>query len=182
MIRVRIESSPDLRIQQQTHNRRYTIMATTWDLFHSLGGQQKDFDRFFSDSGISRLFSPMTRSRFLPGLGARRYPLVNVREDESGVYVDALAPGVAPESLDVKILGHQLHISGLKTSSTEKVKPEALHRSERSAGRFTRSFTLPAEVNQDKIKAEYKYGILSLVMPKAEVAKPRQITVNVKGT
>jgi HSP20 family protein len=85
-----------------------------------------------------------------------------------------------PESLQIQAVRNQLTISGEKEPSAGKeVRPEAYHRSERAAGSFVRSFTLPAEVEQEKAEAEYKNGLLRIRLPKAETAKPRQITVKV---
>ena len=69
-------------------------------------------------------------------------------------------------------------ISGEKRRHPENIKPEAFHRSERSAGKFVRTVELPVEVNADQVKAEYKHGILVVTLPKAETAKPKQISVS----
>jgi len=63
--------------------------------------------------------------------------------------------------------------------TAEDIKPEAFHRSEREAGRFRRSIELPLEVDAAKIKADYRNGLLLVTLPKADRAKPKQITVQV---
>jgi HSP20 family protein len=70
-------------------------------------------------------------------------------------------------------------ISGEKRRIPGEVKPEAFHRSERSTGKFVRSIELPVEVKEDDIKAEYKNGLLVITLPKAEKARPKQISVSV---
>lgn len=123
---------------------------------------------------------PFSRFSFLPGWQARAYPLLNLSEDKDAFYVEALAPGVDPESLDVSIQGNQLTIAGEKTANgKEEIKSDAYHRNERAAGRFVRSLTLDAEVEADQISAQYEKGILTITVPKAETAKPRQIAVKV---
>ena len=77
------------------------------------------------------------------------------------------------------MLRNRLTLSGEKVRIRADVKPEAFHRSERSSGKFVRTFDLPLEVNDDRIQAEYKNGLLVITLPKAEKAKPRQVTVKV---
>jgi HSP20 family protein len=137
---------------------------------------RREIDRAFEGFGV-RTFPPF-RTAFLPGRAARGYPLMNFYEDGNAVYVEALAPGVDPQSLNVSVVHNNLTIGGKKASSKE-VKPEAFHRSERAAGAFTRSIELPVEVDETKIKADYTDGILLVTLPKAEKAKPKQINVQV---
>ena len=70
-------------------------------------------------------------------------------------------------------------ISGEKMASLSSVASGAIHRSERSTGQFTRAMTLPFDVASDKVKATYTDGLLKIVLPKAEEAKPKQISVSV---
>lgn len=119
------------------------------------------------------------RSAFLPSLSARSYPLINMNEDADNVYVEALAPGLNPDSIEVTVLRDQLRIAGEKAAINPDIKPEAYHRSERGAGRFTRVITLPTEVDGNKVAAEYKNGLLLLTLPKHAEAKPKQIAVKV---
>ena len=149
----------------------------TWDPFGQLDALRHEIERAFDDYGTWR--RPFSRFSFLPALGARSYPLANVGEDADNVYVEALAPGLAPDSLEISVHQGQLRIAGEKPAINPDVKAEAYHRSERSAGRFVRTMTLPAEVDADKVKAQYKNGLLLITLPKAEAAKPKQITVEV---
>lgn len=119
------------------------------------------------------------RASFLPARSPRNYPLVNVAEDENAIVVEALAPGLDASRIQIQVLRNQLTVSGEKTATTTDVKGEDYHRSERATGRFVRTFTLPAEVDETKVAAEYANGILTITLPKAESAKPRQITVTV---
>ncbi len=121
---------------------------------------------------------PRFRSAFLPGVSARTYPLINIRDEGEAFRVEALAPGVNPSSLSVTANRDSLTISGEK-SAPEGVRADQYHRSERSAGRFTRTFTLPSAVDTNSIAAEYKNGLLTVVVPKAEEAKPKSISIAV---
>jgi HSP20 family protein len=149
-------------------------MATTWNFMDAL---RQDIDRAFQNAGFSN--EPTFRTAFLPGRAARRYPLVNLSEDRDHLYVEALAPGVAPESIDLAIVRNVLTISGEKRRHPESIKPEAFHRSERAAGKFVRTLELPVEIDADQVKAEYQHGILRVTLPKAAAAKPKQISVSI---
>jgi len=149
-------------------------MATVWN---PMDAMRRDIDRAFQNIGLSS--EPFFRTAFLPGRAARRYPLINLIEDRDHIYLEALAPGVDPESIDLAVIRNVLTISGEKRRHPEDVKPEAFHRSERAAGKFVRTIELPVEVDADHVQAEYKHGILMVTLPKAEAAKPKQISVSV---
>src|SRR5207245_500765 len=119
---------------------------------------------------------PFFRTAFLPGRAARRYPLTNLYEDKEAVYLEALAPGVDPATLDVSVAGNTLSITGEKRRVAGDVKPEAFHRSERATGKFVRHIELPVEVDENKVQADYKHGLLNVTLPTANKAKPTQIT------
>jgi len=131
------------------------------------------FESFVSDSGpVAR------RAVFLPGYAARQYPLVNLYDDKDNVYVEALAPGVNPESLNLSLQGATLTISGEKTAACD-LPAEDYHRCERSAGKFVRTIELPSPAESDKVEAVYRNGLLLITLPKVEAAKPKQIQVKV---
>jgi HSP20 family protein len=99
-------------------------------------------------------------------------------EDKDAIYVEALAPGLDPESLEISVHDGQLRIAGDKPP-VKDVEVQAFHRNERGAGKFVRSTALPASVDPDKVSAQYKNGLLLITLPKAEEAKPKQIAVDV---
>jgi HSP20 family protein len=138
---------------------------------------RRDIDRAFHDAGLSN--APLFRTAFLPGRAPRRYPLINLAEDHDHLYIEAMAPGMDPATIDLAVIRNILTISGEKRRHPGDIKPEAFHRSERAAGTFVRSVELPVEVAADHVKAEYKHGILMVTLPKAEAAKPKPISVSV---
>jgi len=154
-------------------------MRTVWDLFREMEAMRREFDNAFSDGVFARLTPPAFRCSFLPGRAARAYPLFNVGEDEQNLYVEALAPGVDPDTLSLHVANGQLTITGEKPALERDVQADAYHRNERAAGRFTRSIGLPVDVDQDKAKADYRNGVLTVTLPKSEAAKPKQITIKV---
>lgn len=152
-------------------------MASTWNPWREIEALRRDIDRAFNNVGQTN--SPSFRSAFLPGRAARQYPLVNLSEDRDHIYVEALAPGIEPASIEVAVVRNVLTISGEKRRLPEELKPEAIHRSERATGKFIRSIELPSEIDSAQVKAEYKHGLLMVTLPKAAAAKPKQINVSV---
>lgn len=147
------------------------------DMFREVESLRRDLMRAFDETPTKR--RPYSRVSFLPGLRARSYPLVNVSEDADNLYVEALAPGVDPESLKITFANGQLSLAGEKRPLNGDIRPDAYHRSERAAGRFVRSITLPVQVETEHVKADYRNGLILITLPKAEVSKARQIEVSV---
>jgi len=145
--------------------------------WQTLEALRRELDRVFD--GTDTRNEPFFRTAFLPGRAARRYPLINLYEDKDAVYLEALAPGVDPATLNLSVVGNTLSITGEKRRVAGDVKPEAFHRSERATGKFVRHLQLPVEVDEGKVRADYKDGLLIVTLPKAEKAKPKQITVQV---
>ena len=148
-----------------------------WNPFEGMEALRREIDRAFEDFGFAE--SPVARAAFLPGRGPRRYPLINLLEDKNNLYIEALTPGVDPQSLNVTVVQNRLTLSGEKSAVSGEVSREAFHRNERASGKFVRSLDLPVEVNAAAIQAEYKNGLLIVTLPKAEQAKPKQISVKV---
>jgi len=103
------------------------------------------------------------------------FPPMNVTQDDDNFYIRAEVPGIKAADLSVSALRNRVVISGQRAIAKEaKV---SYHRQERAEGEFSRTVTLPGEVATDKVEARYADGILTLTLPKAEAAKPRQIAV-----
>jgi HSP20 family protein len=109
-------------------------------------------------------------------LGAGVFPLVNLTEDKDNYYVRAELPGMKAEDINISATGNSLSISGERKIPSEG-EDVRYHRRERNAGSFSRVLALPGEVDVDKIEASHVNGILTVVIPKAEVAKPKQISI-----
>lgn len=148
-----------------------------WDLLREVENLRREFDRAFAGANLPAPW----RAAFLPGRGARQYPLVNLHEDREHLYLEAMMPGVDPKTLDISLVGDTLTIAGEKTRrpSNGPVEDAAYHRNERAAGRFVRTVDLPVEIDEATIKADYRDGVLWVSLPKAESAKPRKILVAV---
>ncbi|HUA32550.1 MAG TPA: Hsp20/alpha crystallin family protein [Candidatus Binataceae bacterium] len=108
--------------------------------------------------------------------GAGGYPPVNIFETADGVAIIAEIPGVDSNSISVSGQGRTLTIKGERRRETS-TEATGYHRRERSFGEFSRSIQLPENLDLDKAAASYDVGILTVRVPKAEAAKPRQIAV-----
>ena len=106
------------------------------------------------------------------------FPLLNVTEDKDKYYVRAELPGIKGNDLDISVTGNTLSISGERKIAAEGAK-EAYVLREYRTGTYFRQFTLSEVIDQGKIDAEMNDGVLRLVLPKVEPAKPRRITVKV---
>jgi HSP20 family protein len=108
--------------------------------------------------------------------GSGGFPLVNVFNEGDDFVLVAELPGVKKEDLDVQVRGDTLRIRGRKTVAYDDAA--SVHRRERGSGEFDRTVTLPAEVDAAKVAAEYRDGVLTLRLPRAESAKPRTVNIN----
>jgi HSP20 family protein len=144
----------------------------SWDLFRELEGARREMDDLFRGLGFSRVLEPSFATT-----GARHYPRINLREDTDRIEVKAVVPGVDPKALEMTVLKNTLTLAGeRKTTSVENV---TWHRRERGAGRFLRTIDLPAEIDSDNVKAAYRDGIITITLPKAASARPKQIDIQV---
>src|SRR2546421_881419 len=105
-------------------------------------------------------------------------PLADITEDEKEYLIKAELPELKREDVKVTVENGVLTISGERKFEKEE-KNKKYHRVERGYGTFMRSFTLPDDADANKIKAEFKNGLLTVHLPKSEHAKPKQIEVNV---
>lgn len=104
-------------------------------------------------------------------------PAVDIYEEADNIVVKAEIPGVDKESIHVDVKDRVLTLKGERAVENE-VSDEKYFRRERTYGSFERAFTLPASVDADAIKAEYKDGVLKVLVPKPERSKPKQITIH----
>ena len=138
----------------------YQRPGLAWPTLGRLADFQDELDRFFE--------SP------LPAW----VPALDVHEYKEGFTIRVELPGFKREDINVSLQEGSLVISGERPA--EKLSDETgILRQERFYGKFSRALTLPAEVAGDKVKAVYKDGVLTVSLPKAEEAKPKQVNVTV---
>jgi HSP20 family protein len=128
---------------------------------------------------IDRLFQePLAEFARTSHLLSGWTPALDLHEDKDNFVVKAEVPGMKKEDIEVTLHDGALSISG-ERKRDEKFEDAQVYRSERFVGRFQRTINLPAAVAADKIKAQYKDGVLTVTLPKTEEAKPKQINVQV---
>jgi HSP20 family protein len=148
-----------------------------YDPFEELTRLQRDMSRLFDESYRSPARSDSNGSSGNAMTGRFWAPAVDVRDDENEVVVHAELPGVKQEDIDIEVTGDTLTIRGeRKFEDTEKRKDYV--RVERSYGSFQRSFTIGMPIENDKVNAEFKDGILTVHLPKSEKVKPKKIAVS----
>jgi HSP20 family protein len=126
-------------------------------------------------SEMDRLFDHLAGGTYRePGAGV--FPLTNVTEDKDNYYIRAELPGVKADDLDISVTAEGVSISGERKILAEG-EDARYHRRERNAGKFSRMLNLPGHIDTQKVEASCSDGILTVVLPKAEAAKPKQITV-----
>ena len=141
-----------------------------------------DLDRMFQamdlfQNRMNRLHPEYARLRAVPTWDiSQGGPKTNLYDAGDHLEMRVEVPGVAKDDLSVKVQGNYLEISGSRKSDA----PEGYtaHRVERAVKTFTRNFTLPADVDIDKVEAQMANGLLTLTLPKLEAAKPKQVTIN----
>ncbi|HET6407244.1 MAG TPA: Hsp20/alpha crystallin family protein [Chthoniobacteraceae bacterium] len=148
--------------------RYQTPEVNPWATFDRLPSLRDELSRLFD-------FTLPTRDS---GLFSGWTPALDVYDEKDNFVVKAELPGLKKEDIDINLHDGVLTISGERKHERGKKEGETF-RSERFFGRFQRSVTLPAVVNASNVKATYKDGVLTIDLPKAEEAKPKQIAINI---
>lgn len=125
--------------------------------------------RLFQDS-LSRLFSEPASRPWSPA--------VDIFETDNELVLKADLPEVDPKNVAIQLENGTLTLKG-ERKFEQNQNGKGFHRIERSYGSFTRAFSLPDTVDGEKVKADYKNGVLTITLPKKEVAKPRTINVEI---
>ena len=143
-----------------------------WDFF------TKEFDRLFSD--WDKELVPLNKLTAADWSAKGLVPACDVEETEKAFTLSFDIPGMNKDDLDIEISGDQLVISGERKFNDERTEGTT-HRSERRFGKFKRVFSLPDNVDVDRINAQYDQGVLTVELLKQEAAKPRKVTIGAAG-
>ena len=148
---------------------RWQRPQMAWPGFGRLTDLRDEIDRLFEAP-----LAELTRtSQILSGWT----PALDLYEDKENVYVRVELPGMRKEDIELSLHNGSLSVSG-ERKSDETFKDAEVYREERFFGRFQRTVTLPTSVASDKVKAQYQDGVLTVTLPKAEEAKPKQIQLS----
>jgi len=145
------------------------MSVSRWDPFQDLLAIQDEMNQVFG------------RARQGQGGGGRVWaPALDISERKDAYVVTVEVPGVSADDLDITLEDGLLTIQGERQFSQESTEQQ-FHRVERRYGSFRRSITLPSQVQADAIEASFENGVLEVVVPKAEEAKPKKISVKAGG-
>ncbi len=143
---------------------------TTWrDVWNPISEFRREFDRLFDDWTTAATRSPRMENQFVPAC--------EVEEGSDHYLLTLELAGVKKDDIKLEVIDNQIVISGERRQENQK-KVNGHAYSERRFGKFQRSFALPAGVNPEKVEANYQDGILQVMVPKADSAKPRQIKIS----
>ncbi|WP_396627251.1 Hsp20/alpha crystallin family protein [Luteitalea sp.] len=141
-----------------------------FDPFRELATMQDRINRIFGDAYTRRYDDDLTQR-------GEWSPAVDIYENaHQEIVLKAELPGIAREDIDLRVENNTLTLRGERKRDTE-VKQEQYHRVERAYGAFSRSFSLPSRIDTEKVRAEFKDGVLAITLPVKAEAKPRQIEV-----
>jgi len=143
-----------------------------WEPFREMVSLRQAMDRLLEDSFVRP-------ARLWPELRAGELP-IDMYQTKDEVVLKAALPGVKPEEVDITITGDTLTIKGEHKEEKETKEEDYLYKEHRY-GAFSRSVTIPIQVESDKAEAVFENGILTLTIPKSEQVKPKSIKVKAKG-
>lgn len=136
----------------------------------------------FVRNRLDRVFNQMLQDVWgnqlaTEGVAGRTWtPAVDIKETEGALHFSLELPGLTKEDIEITLENSILTIAGERKFEKE-TKGEEYHRLERAYGTFSRSFTLPASIGTDKVDAKFENGVLQILLPKQEGAKPRKIAI-----
>ena len=149
------------------------LVRGVWPGRPTFNGPLSDFDQVRRE--LLRLFDSVAGDPSVEG-STGVFPPLNVSQDEDHVYIRAEIPGIDTDQLSISALRNRVSLSGRREIQLEQGKV-SYHRRERAEGSFSRTLNLPVEIDAERVDARYVNGVLTLTLPKAEAAKPRQISV-----
>lgn len=135
--------------------------GSAWNPWREFDRLQDEMNRLFPRRGEAQTFD---------------FPAMNVWTGPEDVVLTAELPGVEPDKIDISVAGDTVTVRGSRALEEPK-QGESFHRREREAGQFARSLKLPFEIDSAKVDAKFSSGVLTVTLPRAEVEKPKKISV-----
>jgi HSP20 family protein len=149
------------------------LVRGVWPSRPAFESPSGDFDQVRRE--MLRLLDEAAGETFGP-VAAGVFPPLNLTQDDDNFYLRAEVPGIQPNELSISAVRNRVSLAGKREIQREHERV-SYHRKERAEGSFNRTVTLPTEVDAERVEARYTDGVLTLTLPKAEEAKPRQIAV-----
>lgn len=148
-------------------------MPTRWDPLRNLIFLQERMNELFDES----LGENQRRNQLV--VPATWTPAVDIYENSAEIVLKADLPGLTQEEIEVSLDDHHLTIRGDRRPESESDR-EAYHRVERPTGPFSRSFNLPPTIEEGSIRADYRNGVLTVILPKTEERKPKSVSIRIE--
>lgn len=148
------------------------LVTTTRRPFEITTPNLRRLNRIFDEAFGTNLFD----EELPPAMASAWMPACDIFEEKDHLKLMVEIPGVKPADVKLSLESNMLTIRGEKKQVAEE-KTEKVHRYERSYGVFERSFSLPSTVDAERIDARYDQGVLTVLLPKVEKARPREIPV-----
>ena len=142
------------------------LNMTRWTPWTELAGLHRDLDSIFG-----RVFGEAGSRQSVDAFA----PAADVRRDADRWTLSMALPGISPDKVDIDVVGRTLRVRGERALDGKATAEPIL--SEISYGRFEREFTLPEDIDAQRVEATYRHGMLELVLPLTEGAKPHRIEV-----
>lgn len=144
-----------------------------WEPFREIESMQQQMNQLFD-----RMMSSTDGER--KGNGMSFMPAAEIHETDNEIKLHVEVPGIDVKDLDVKVSEDAVAITGERKSQIDR-EDKGMHRSEFRYGRFQRIIPLPAPIQNDKVQADFKNGVLSLIMPKSEEHKHKVVSISLPG-
>lgn len=125
---------------------------------------------------VDDLFDGFFRGLDRPFVGYKAWPAIDVAEQDDAIVVRAEVPGTKPDDIDISVYGNTLTLSGEKAETKEE-KDKGYYHVESTHGSFRREINLPTDVDNSKVEAAYKDGVLTITLPKAEASKAVKVKI-----
>jgi HSP20 family protein len=151
------------------------MAITRWNPFRELEEMNERLNRMFGNFDLTRDAERSTKDALV---GFDWSPSVDISETNEEFLIKAELPEVKKEDVKIAIEDGVLRISGERKQEKEE-QNKKFHRVERAYGSFMRSFTLPSNIDDTKVRAEYKDGVLTMRLPKSATAKPKSLEIKV---
>ncbi|CEJ45882.1 Hsp20/alpha crystallin family protein [Umezakia ovalisporum] len=151
------------------------MVLSRWEPFREIETIQRQMNRL-----LDQIASP-TETGDIISDRLTLVPPAEIEETSDDVRLWMDIPGIDPQNLDVKVAADTVSVSGERKSEIREQETRGMRRSEFRYGRFQRVIPLPSRIQNDKVQAEFRNGVLCLTMPKAEEEKTRVVTINLSG-